>query len=85
MGVKISPNDNIGVVSRDKLKKSVLCPMTIKMPYGEESLPGLEACYPLFVPGVVFCKHVSCIQIYISVLRVVTSIHGGQARLDVVL
>ena len=59
--------------------------MTIKMPYGEECLPGLEACSPLFVPVVVFCKHVSCIQIYISVLHVVTSIHGGQARSEVVL
>lgn len=67
------------------MKEIVLCPMTIKMPYGEECLPGLEACYPLFVPVVVFCKHVSCIQIYISVLRVVTSIHGGQARSEVVL
>ena len=60
-----------------------MCPMTIKMPYGEECLPGLEACSHLFV--FVVCKHVfSRRQTYITVLCFVPCKHGGQARYDVV-
>ena len=37
------------VPSEKQIAEIALCPMTIKMPYGEESLPGLEACFPLCV------------------------------------